>query len=62
MSEFLKSLCTLEESIGVRFNSTIGNAVIKSAATFLGGNPVIKSAATFLHGNPVIKCAATFLH
>ena len=33
--EFLKILCTLEESIRVRFNSIIGNPVIKSTATFL---------------------------
>ena len=33
--EFLKILCTLAESIRVRFNSIIGNPVIKSAATFL---------------------------
>ena len=33
--EFLKILCTLEESIRVRFNSIIANPMIKSAATFL---------------------------
>ena len=33
--EFLKILCTLEESIRVRFISITGNPVIKSAATFL---------------------------
>ena len=33
--EFLKILCTLEESIRVRFNSIIRNPVIKSAAVFL---------------------------
>ena len=33
--EFLQIFYILEESIRVRFNSTIGNLVIKSAATFL---------------------------
>ena len=33
--EFLKILCTLDESIRVRFNSIIGNPVIKPAAIFL---------------------------
>ena len=33
--EFVKTLCGLEQSIRVKFNSIIGNPVIKSAATFL---------------------------